>query len=121
MGVFPNVATQFKPGNDGGKGRTKQIKVSELLRDLLTLNTIAGSPLPEGKTAADLIAETILKHALTEKGGRYLRLLLAYTEGKPIQPVELSGRDGEAIQLSIVEALEKVYGPGTGSDPPVSE
>ncbi len=95
---FPNPDTQFKPGNRANPGgRPRGRSITARLRDLLEKGEINGKPIKGGKQVADLVAETILKHALAGDLG-FMRLLLERNDGRV---PEATGDSDEATVAAI--------------------
>ena len=90
----PSPATRFKPGqvaNPNGRPKKRDC-ISDVLRELLESAELRGKPLPDGKTAAELLAEELLIGALGTKNlpaGKVslIQLILDRTEGKAVQRV----------------------------------
>ena len=79
---FPNPDTQFRPGQSGNPGgRPKGRSITARLVELLDRSELNGQPIKGGKQVGDLVAETIVKHAL---GGdiHFTRLLVDRIDGK---------------------------------------
>ncbi len=90
----PSPATRFKPGQVGNpNGRPKKRDcISDVLRELLESTELRGKPLPDGKTAAELLGEELLISALGTKNmpaGKVslIQLILDRAEGKAVQRV----------------------------------
>lgn len=94
---FPNVATQWKPGQSGNaKGRPPSLTAK--VRKLLDAHQVKGQKIADGREVADLLAEVILSRAL--KGDmRAVELLWNRIEGKV--PDRIAGPDGEDLTIRI--------------------
>ena len=92
--AFPNIATQFKPGNCANpNGRPKGPSLTTRLRELLEKNTINGKPIEDGQQVADLLASVIINMAL--KGDfRFVDLVINRVDGKVRDEVTVNGNDG---------------------------
>lgn len=91
----------FPPGQSGNPGgRPKGRSITDRLRALLDHTELSGTVLP--RPIGDLLAETIVKHAL--KGHvALIRELLERTEGKVMQRLtaEVSGPGGGPISVAV--------------------
>lgn len=76
------VEHRFQPGQSGNPGgRPKGRSIAAILRELLDQTELGGQKIPDGKRAADMLGEALLKHAL--KGDiRHIQEVLNRTEGK---------------------------------------
>jgi hypothetical protein len=98
--AFPNPDNQFRPGQSGNPGgRPKGRSVTARLRDLLEKGEINGKPIKGGKQVADLVAETIVKHALAGDIA-FMRLLVDRNDGK----IPESAEDGDGASGATIEA-----------------
>ena len=93
-GVTPVGAKPFQKGKSGNpNGRPKLPDLDALMAEVLGQEE-------GGKTAALRILNELRKEALKGKGTAKLRaaeMLLDRGYGKPKQPTELTGKDGEAL------------------------
>lgn len=111
---FPNPDTQFKPGNRANPGgRPRGRSLTARLRDLLEKGEINGKPIRGGKQVADLVVETIAKHALAGDLG-FMKLLVERADGRlsdvPDEAAGQSAIDPETA-ARVVEALSGEEGP----------
>lgn len=96
-GETPPGAKPFKKGQSGNPNG-RPCKLPDI--DVLMAEVLGDEE--EGKTAALRILNELRKEALKGKGTTKLRaaeMLLDRGYGKPKQPNEFSGKDGEAIQV----------------------
>ena len=110
----PSPHTRFKAGAEwagNAKGRPPGRSLTAKLREMLDASTLDGRPIADGKTLADLLAETILRGAL---GGdiRFLKEILDRTEGKVTGPVDEPAEDQETARRweRFDKSLALVYG-----------
>lgn len=104
----PETLKPFQKGNTAavGKGRPKGTSISRLLKELRDECELLGKPLPQGRTAAELLAQKMYVKAIK---GQYsfAREILDRTEGKV--PLRLADADGESIALGgDLDALGKI-------------
>jgi len=82
MGNVRNLRP-FRPGKSGNpKGRPRGRGLNALLRDLISMSSLNGKELPDGKTVAMLLAEQLIAAAL---GGSIaaIKIIQWRTEGPP--------------------------------------
>jgi hypothetical protein len=94
----------WQPGESGNpNGRPATKPLSDAVRKLLASKTIAGKPLPDGRTALEMIVLVWITKA--NKGdARFLALLLERLEGKVKATIELgSGDEPQVINVTIVD------------------
>jgi hypothetical protein len=99
MSKFPNKETQFKKGESGNpNGRPKKLpQLNELLADILGEDK-------DGITAAEAILKAL--RAKAAKGDiRAAEVLLDRAYGKPKQTTELTGSNGDPVQIIISDKL----------------
>jgi hypothetical protein len=99
MSKFPNKETQFKKGKSGNpNGRPKKLPhLNELLADILGEDK-------DGITAAEAILKAL--RAKAAKGDiRAAEVLLDRAYGKPKQTTELTGSNGDPVQIIISDKL----------------
>lgn len=99
MSKFPNKETQFKKGESGNpNGRPKKLPhLNELLADILGEDK-------DGITAAEAILKAL--RAKAAKGDiRAAEVLLDRAYGKPKQTTELTGSNGDPVQIIISDKL----------------
>jgi hypothetical protein len=90
-------ATQFRKGqsgNPGGRPKTRLIS-DAMLKALVKREAV------RGQTNAERIAETAVREA-ANGDVQWVKVVLSYVEGLPVQPMEHSGPDGETFTLRIV-------------------
>ena len=100
----------FLPGESGNpNGRPRTAKFSEAVRRLAAESGAE----PDGQTGAERLAQHCFKKGL-QGSARHLALFLEYSEGRPKQGVELSGRfgtsgyrSGEEIRAEIADLEEQ--------------
>lgn len=106
---FPNKATQFKRGNEGGPGRPRTAKFAEACRQL------ASELGKDGKTGAQILAEFCLKKGL-KGSARHLEMFLHYAEGRPatrseeevfpMEPQPIAPVDASKIENKTVTEIQ---------------
>jgi hypothetical protein len=99
MSKFPNKETQFKKGESGNpNGRPKKLpQLNELLAEILGEEK-------DGITAAEAILKAL--RAKAAKGDiRAAEVLLDRAYGKPKQTTELTGSNGDPVQIIISDKL----------------
>jgi Family of unknown function (DUF5681) len=99
MSKFPNKETQFKKGQSGNpNGRPKKLpKLDELLADILGEEK-------DGISAAEAIMKALRAKA-TKGDIRAAEVLLDRAYGKPKQTTELTGSNGDPVQIIISDKL----------------
>jgi hypothetical protein len=120
MSKFPNEKTQFKKGKSGNpKGRPKKYvsllkeegyKLSEV-ND--TIQAMMAMNMDELKLVWDNPDATVLEKTIAnamrksiEKGSLYsIETLLSRVYGNPKQMTELTGKDGDPVQIIISDKL----------------
>ena len=96
MGEFPNKATQFKKGNDGGPGRPKERPIAAAIKALLD---------KDDAQARKALAAVCVQKAL--KGDfRYARELMERIDGKVPQGVDVTSGGEKLQQLPGLTAAE---------------
>lgn len=117
----------FKPGQSGNPGgRPKGLSITARLRALLEKGEINGEPIKGGQQVADLVAESIVKQAISGNAP-LIKELLDRTEGKV--PDRLAGPDGETLTITLkwddatgTYHQDALDAPGaTGGPPPSGE
>lgn len=112
----PNLRP-WKPGQSGNpKGRPPGQSVTSRLKAALESGTdLDGRPIEDG-TLADMLARTIIRHALAGDLG-FIRVLLERVEGRVadrVEPAEDESQEtaAEAVRRfkAMEDALEAVYG-----------
>jgi hypothetical protein len=99
---FPSRDHQFRPGGPGGPGRPRGPSITARLNRLLRRRELAGQPMPDGLTIADVAAEVIAREAL--KGSvPFMAMLLERTDGKAVDRVEHDG--GMTIRVEYAELV----------------
>lgn len=107
------VETRFKPGNPGG-GRpigSGQAALKAKLEQYLNLDTAV--ILPDGtKDKRSVIDATVLAllHKATRGDIPAIKELFDRHYGKLSDKVELTGKDGEPLQVNHTAHLEQIYG-----------
>jgi hypothetical protein len=77
---FPNVLTQFKPGQSGNpKGRKKGLMT--LIKEALERDEIAGQKTPDGRSVIEHYAEAIIAHGM-KGNAAYMTQVFDRLEGK---------------------------------------
>jgi hypothetical protein len=113
LGSNIGIQTRFKPGNPGG-GRpvgTGQAALRAKLEQYLNLDTAV--ILPDGtKDKRAVIDATVLAllHKATRGDIPAIKELFDRHYGKLSDKVELTGKDGGAIQVNHTAHLEQLYG-----------
>ena len=89
----PPVKHQFKPGRSGNpKGRPKKLpRLDDLLSEIMGEEK-------DGMTAAEAILKR-LRQMATQGNIKAAEMLLDRSYGKAKQPVEITGKDGAAIEI----------------------
>jgi hypothetical protein len=99
---------QFQPGPDARRSRKGKGKsLTRLIKEALRKQKLCGSMIPEGKDAAEFLAEAIVGHAI--KGNApYMTQVMDRMEGK-------IGVEDEAVNR--IETKPVIYIPDDGRDP----
>ena len=109
---FPNIATQFRPGNPGGPGRPRTRRVTDLLVEQLP------RPNKKGLTLAEEVRDLWIAEV---RSGNFkaLQELLNRTEGKAPQQIELTAElnHRDADLPAILAALGLGSGAETAAGP----
>lgn len=87
---------QDNPQNINRKGRPKGISITDMVKEALE----EVEP-KTGKHWKDLIIKRILLKATNEGDTQMLKAIWAYIDGLPQQNHQLTGKDGEALQVVI--------------------
>lgn len=97
---------QFRPGQSGNpNGRPKGSGILSELRKSLDKKKLLGKPLPEGKTARELIGEAILYHVIRGNAA-YCKQLLDRIYGRvPLRIEQKVTSDGETLPAEVAEAM----------------
>jgi hypothetical protein len=87
------------------------------LHELLDAHTIAGKPIANGRQAADLVAEVIVREALKGKP-KFVEMLLERVYGKAPQKIEAEVK--ATYHDADVDAILRAYGYVPRGDAPVT-
>lgn len=87
------------PTGKGGFSENPQNRNTEGRPKRKTLTELIHAKLDETPGGWEAIVKTAISKALTDK--EVLRTLWQYTDGMPKQGVELTGKDGDAINIKI--------------------
>lgn len=91
-GVVRNEDGTVKPGSVlNPAGRPKRKTLTELIH----------AKLDETPGAWDAIVNTVIQKVIKDKEKEIIRTFWQYTDGMPKQGVELTGKNGEAINIKI--------------------
>jgi hypothetical protein len=105
-----NLKSNHGQGVPGAGRKPKSQTLIDRMRDKLTEPCPFDTVSPQ-RTWIECLAEAELKHALTDTGAR--TDLLNRLCGKPVESVELTGKNGEAILIREVEV--RLSGTSNGS------
>lgn len=120
MSGNPNIAeygkaTRFQPGNNAGpNGRpvgTGPAALQKKLEKYLNLNTDV--KLPDGSIEKREVIDRIVLSMLNKAAGGDMQAIKEVFDrfyGKLSDKVELTGKDGEPLQVNHVAHLEQLYG-----------
>lgn len=102
------VPTQWQPGQSGNPGGRPPYKgsITELIREALKKYKLCNKPLPEGCTAAHVLAETMIQHAI--KGNSpYMKEIMDRNDGKVPDAVPTPELSMEEVSKRMREKRSK--------------
>jgi len=96
----------WKKGESGNpKGRPKgSVSIVEALKNKL-------EEVPDGqkKTYLELLVLRYMKNAVQDGDSRLIRDLINRVDGMPMQKQEITGKDGESLNIRIIEEDKKKF------------
>lgn len=103
------VPTQWKKGQSGNPGGRPPYKgsITELIREALKKYELCNNPLPTGCTAAHVLAEAMIQHAIKGQAP-YMKEIMDRNDGKiPDPEPEKTGQDAIKDKLRERRAKRK--------------
>jgi hypothetical protein len=96
------VATQFKPGNPGGRPKPRPLSSAyeEELESVVPAEVARAMKIPARSTWAQAIAKARCREAITRGGTQAAAEIANRVEGKPMQRVELLGAES-GISINV--------------------
>ena len=117
---FPSRENQFRPGQSGNPGgRPKGRSVTARVRRLMLAGEIGGKALPDGKQVADVVAETLLREALSGNF-KALKYLIERNDSRDVERLARRLRELESADGPVADDRRGApLPPPTGAAPAV--